>query len=218
MVTSSTDGVRERAATFGLDTLGDAEALELILSRSLDRGARTWAAVLLSRWQTLERVITADVDDLASLIGRPAAIDLQLIQQAAVRVAAGSLRARDVLSSWSALERYLRARLAERTREQVRVLFLDKRNQLLADELSGQGTVDHAPVYPREIVRRALQLDASAIIMVHNHPSGDPTPSTADIEMTKQVVSACNALRIAFHDHVLVAGRDVVSFKALGLL
>jgi DNA repair protein RadC len=125
---------------------------------------------------------------------------------------------RPVISSWSALLAYTKAALAHAPREQFRVLFLDKKNQLIADEVMNEGTVDHAPVYPREVARRALELSASAVILVHNHPSGDPTPSAADIDMTRQVVEAGRALRIAVHDH-LVVGRDgVASFKALGLI
>jgi DNA repair protein RadC len=122
-----------------------------------------------------------------------------------------------VISSWTALLAYVRVALAHEAREQFRVLFLDRKNQLILDEVMNQGTVDHAPVYPREIMRRALELSASAVILVHNHPSGDPTPSPADIDMTKQVVDAGRPLKIQVHDH-LVVGRDgVASFKALGL-
>jgi DNA repair protein RadC len=123
-----------------------------------------------------------------------------------------------VISSWSALLAYVRAALAHEPREQFRVLFLDKKNGLIADEMLGQGTVDHAPVYPREVARRALELSASALILVHNHPSGDPTPSAADIDMTRQIVEAVRALKIAVHDHLVVGAGGVASFKALGLL
>ena len=123
-----------------------------------------------------------------------------------------------MITSWSQLLAYVKLALAHEAREQFRVLFLDKKNQLIADEVQNHGTVDHAPVYPREVMRRALELSASAIILVHNHPSGDPTPSSADVDMTRQVVEAGRALRIAIHDH-LVVGRDgVASFKALGLM
>lgn len=125
---------------------------------------------------------------------------------------------RDLISSWSALLSYAKMVMARETTEQFRVLFLDKKNQLLADEIMGRGTVDHAPVYPREVAKRALELDASAVILLHNHPSGDPSPSQADIDMTRQVTDALKVFRIAMHDH-LVVGRDgVASFKALGLI
>ena len=125
---------------------------------------------------------------------------------------------RPVISSWSALLAYTKTALAHEAREQFRVLFLDKKNQLIADEVLGQGTIDHAPVYPREVVRRALELSAAAVILVHNHPSGDPTPSAADIDMTRQVIEAGRALKIAVHDHLVVGREGVASFKALGLI
>jgi DNA repair protein RadC len=125
---------------------------------------------------------------------------------------------RSIITSWSSLLAYVRIDMAERSTECFRVLFLDKKNGLIEDVVMNEGTVDHAPVYPREVVKRALQLDASAVILVHNHPSGDPTPSAADIDMTRQVIEAGRALKIAVHDH-LVVGRDgVASFKALGLI
>lgn len=127
------------------------------------------------------------------------------------------LRRRTVISSWSALLSYVRIALAHEPREQFRVLFLDRKNQLIADEVMNEGTVDHAPVYPREIVRRSLELSASSVILVHNHPSGDPTPSQADIEMTRQVVEAGRPLRVTVHDHLVVGREGVASFKALGL-
>jgi DNA repair protein RadC len=212
------EGLRERAAQFGLEALNDREALALFLSRSLGRGSHTWAEVLLVRCGNLERVLAADVEDLAQQIGRAAAVDLKLLQDAARRVARGALRKRDLISSWDSLQRYLRVRLAEEGREQFRVLFLDKRNQLIADECLGAGTVDHAPVYPREVIRRALQLDTCAAIFVHNHPSGGTTPSNADVAVTKELVAACTAVKIVVHDHLLVAGQEVISFKTLGLL
>jgi DNA repair protein RadC len=122
-----------------------------------------------------------------------------------------------VISSWSALLAYVKTALAHEAREQFRVLFLDKKNQLIADEVMNRGTVDHAPVYPREVMRRALELSASAVILVHNHPSGDPTPSSADIDMTRQIVEAGRSLRIAVHDHLIAARDGVASLKALGL-
>jgi len=139
------------------------------------------------------------------------------MHETALRIGREPVKKRTVISSWSALLAYVKLALAHESREQFRVLYLDKKNQLIADEVMNKGTVDHAPVYPREVVRRALELSASSLILVHNHPSGDPTPSGADVEMTKQVVEAGRSLRIAVHDH-LVVGRDgVASLKALGL-
>jgi len=212
------DGLRERAARFGLGSLQDEETLALFLSRTLQQGARTWAQVLLAEWGCLSAVLAADTVDVARVVGEPAAIELKLLHEVAVLVAASSLAHRDVISSWDALLRYLRVRLAGRGREEFRVLFLDKRNRLILDEMMGEGTIDHAPVYPREVVRRALQLNASALILVHNHPSGDQNPSRADMRVTDEVISACNSLQIVVHDHVLVAGEAVTSFKAAGLL
>jgi DNA repair protein RadC len=133
-------------------------------------------------------------------------------------VAREPVRKHTVISSWTALLAYVRVALANEPREQFRVLFLDKKNQLIADETMHRGTVDHAPVYPREVMRRALELSASAIILAHNHPSGDPTPSKADIDMTRQIVEAGRSLRIEIHDHLVVGHEGVASFKALGLL
>ena len=129
----------------------------------------------------------------------------------------GEAAKRTVISSWSALLAYARVAMAGAPREQFRVLFLDKKNQLIADEVMNEGTVDHAPVYPREVMRRALEMSASAVILAHNHPSGDPTPSAADVDMTRQVVEAGRALRIAVHDHIVVGREGVASLKALGL-
>jgi DNA repair protein RadC len=177
------------------------------------------AKALLQRFGSLQAALAASVDELRQVkgVGEAAALDLKMLQEASLRVARAQVVRRPVISSWSALLAYVRTALAHEPREQFRVLFLDKKNQLIADEVMNQGTVDHAPVYPREIMRRALELSASAVILVHNHPSGDPTPSSADIEMTRQVVEAGRSLRISVHDH-LVVGRDgVASFKALGL-
>jgi DNA repair protein RadC len=212
------DGLRERASRFGLAALEDVEALELFLARSFSKGARTWAQVLLRRWGSLDRVLCADVADLQEVLGPSAAVDLKLLHEATLRIMAGSIVQRELIPSWSALLAYIRVGLAGRSRERFRVLFLDKRNRLIIDEVMGEGTIDHAPVYPRELVRRALQLDASALILVHNHPSGEPTPSQADISVTAEIVEACRHLRITVHDHLIVAGEEVTSFKALGLI
>lgn len=125
---------------------------------------------------------------------------------------------REPINSWTALCAYLARDVRDIGRERFRVLFLDKRNALIADEVMGWGTIDHAPVYPREVARRALELDASAVILTHNHPSGDPTPSSADIDMTRQLVEALRPLRISVHDHVITGGANIKSFKALGLM
>ncbi len=214
------DRLRERALAGGLSALPDYEILELCLFRSIPRGdVKPLAKQLLARFGSLAGVFGATPEELKTLkgVGEALALDLKLVQEAALRTARAEVARRPVISSWSALIAYVKTALAHEAREQFRVLFLDKKNQLIADEVMNRGTVDHAPVYPREVVRRALELSASAVILVHNHPSGDPTPSAADIDMTRQVVDAGRALRIAVHDH-LIAGRDgVASLKALGL-
>ena len=205
----------------GFDPVPDYELLELILFRTFPRGdVKPLAKRLLSRFGSLAGVFGASVAELCTVrgVGEAAALDLQSVQEAALRIARAPVARRTVISSWSALIAYVRVALAHEAREQYRVRFLDRKNQLIADEVMGQGTVDHAPVYPREVMRRALELSASSIILVHNHPSGDPTPSGADVQMTKQVIEAGKALNVSVHDH-LVVGRDgVASLKGLGLI
>jgi DNA repair protein RadC len=203
----------------GTPSLPDYELLELLLARSVRRGdVKPIAKALLTRFGGLAAVLGATLEELTAIrgVGPSMALDLKLLQEATLRMGAGEVRKRTVISSWTALLAYVRVAMAHEGREQFRVLFLDKKNQLIADQVMNHGTVDHAPVYPREIMRRALELSASAVILVHNHPSGDPTPSSADIDMTRQVVEAGRPLRVTVHDH-LVVGRDgVASFKALG--
>lgn len=176
------------------------------------------ASRLLDHFGGIGRVFGAPVADLARIVGENLAVELGALHAVLVRVLAHPLRRRDVISSWPAVEAYLVARLRALPREAFHVLFLDRKNQLIADERMGEGTVHHAPVYPREVVRRALELSASAVLLAHNHPTGDPNPSSADIAMTRQVVSACRALDIAVHDHVVVGGDQVASLRALGLM
>lgn len=224
------DRLRQRALQAGPQSLPDYELLELILFRSLpQRDVKPLAKALCARFGGAAGALAAPYEDLVqvrsadrggrALSVTPAiALDLKLVHDAARRIGLETLQRREVISSWSALSAYVRTTLAHEPREQFRVLFLDRKNQLIADELMNRGTVDHAPVYPREVVRRALELSASAMILVHNHPSGDPTPSQADIDMTRQVLDAARALRITVHDHLVVGRAGVASFKALGLL
>lgn len=151
-------------------------------------------------------------------IGPAVAVDLKVIASAAQRMARGEISGRELLSSWTQLLEYCRSAMAFEKREQFRILFLDKKNMLIADEVQQVGTVDHTPVYPREVVKRALELSASAIILVHNHPSGDPTPSRADIEMTKQVIDKAKPLGIAVHDHIIIGKNGNASMKGLLLI
>lgn len=204
-------GARVRA--FGAQTLSDAEALELAAAI-----ARSEAEALLTEFGSLPEVLAATAADLERHVSGEAVVRLGLARDLARRINETPFRSRPVISSWTALEAYLRTVMTGVRREAFHVLFLDRKNQLIADEVMGQGTVDHAPVYPREVVRRALERNASALILAHNHPSGDPTPSSADVEMTKQVVQAARALGIAVHDHVVVGGQATASFKALGLI
>ena len=212
--------LRERVENAGFGALHDYETLELYLFRTFPRGdIKPLAKRLLARFGTLSGVLSAPVEDLQRVagVGPAAALDLKLVHELAQRIGLEPLHRRTVISSWSALLAYVRLALAHEPREQFRALFLDKKNQLISDEVMNQGTVDHAPVYPREIARRALELSASAVILVHNHPSGDPTPSQSDIDMTRQVEAACRPLRIAIHDHLVVGRQGVASFKSLGL-
>lgn len=215
------DRLRARFAETGGKGLADYEILELILFRAIpQRDVKPLAKALLARFGDIGRVCAARPDQLTEIKGvsDKVALELNLFQEVATRIAREQVTGRAVISSWSALLDYVRTALQNAPTEQFRVLFLDRKNGLLADEFQAHGTVDHAPVYPREIVKRAIALDASAIILVHNHPSGDPTPSQADIEMTRQVIEIGRPLSIVVHDH-LVVGRDkVASFKQLGLI
>jgi len=213
--------LRDRVEAGGFAPLPDYELLELYLFRSNRRGdTKKIAKALLARFDTLAGVLSAGIADLTAIdgVGPAVALDLKLLHEATVRLARHKVERREVISSWTALVAYVRTALANEAREQFRVLFLDRKNQLIGDEVMGQGTIDHAPVYPREVVRRALELSASSVILVHNHPSGDPTPSSADIDMTRQIVEAARTLRISVHDHLIVGREGVASLKALGLM
>jgi DNA repair protein RadC len=219
--TGHRERLRERALKGGLPALPDYELLELFLFRSIPQGdVKPRAKDLIQRFGSLSAVLAASVEDLCTVkgIGKAVALDLAALHEATLRVSREPVVRRTVISSWSALLAYVKLALANEPREQFRVLFLDKKNQLIADEIQNRGTVDHAPVYPREVMRRALELSASNIILVHNHPSGDPSPSHADIDMTRQVVEAGQSLRIGVHDHLVVGREGVASFKSLGLM
>jgi DNA repair protein RadC len=193
-----------------------------VLAAVLGGGAAAQASGqrLLARFGSLARLFGATVYEIAAVPGvtHEAALALHACQVLHMRTLRDPVAKRPVISSWSALLAYARVAMAGAQREQFRCFFLDKRNSLIADEVMNEGSIDHAPVYPREVVRRALELGASAIILAHNHPSGDPTPSGADIEITRRVVEACKALGIAVHDHIVVGVDGVASFKALGHL
>ncbi|MCQ0990007.1 RadC family protein [Jiella marina] len=215
------DRLRERFVNAGAEALADYELLELILFRSIPRkDVKPIAKALLARFGSLAEVLNAPQRRLTEVPGVKDAVALDLAIVAAVnqRAMRSAVRQREVLSSWSAVLDYCTAVMAHEAREQFRILFLDKKNALIADEVQGTGTVDHTPVYPREVVRRALELNATALILVHNHPSGDPTPSRADIEMTKTIISTAKPLGIVVHDHVIVGKNGHASLKGLRLI
>lgn len=218
-------GHRERLRTrfreAGTDALSDYEMLELLLFRALPRrDVKPLAKQLIAKFGSFAEAVSAPAARLAEVkgLGDAAITELKIVQAAASRLAKGALRKRPVLSSWSTVLDYCRTAMAFAEREQLRVLFLDKRNQLIADEVQQTGTVDHTPVYPREVVKRALELSATAVIIVHNHPSGDPTPSHADIQMTKSIVEIAKPLGISVHDHIIVGKEGHASLKGLKLI
>ena len=213
--------LRERFRDAGADALSDYELLEMVLFRALPRrDVKPLAKSLIGRFGSFAEVVHAPDARLREIsgLGEAAIIEIKLIAASASRVAKGQLKQRTMLSSWAAVIDYCRTSMAFADKEQFRILFLDKRNQLIADEVQQVGTVDHTPVYPREVVKRALELSATAIIMVHNHPSGDPTPSTADIQMTKTIIGIASPLGISVHDHIIVGKNGHASLKGLRLM
>jgi len=205
----------------GVKALHDYELLELYLFNSIPRrDVKPIAKRLIERFGSFSEVITAPIAHLVSVdgVGHKTAVDLKVVQAAALKLGEENLLGRDVLSSWTALMDYCRATLQYEDREQFRVLFLDKKNRLISDEVLAQGTVDRAPVYPREVIKKVLELESSAMILVHNHPSGDPTPSQSDIDMTRTLITATQAINVVIHDHVIVGRNDIVSLKTLGLM
>jgi DNA repair protein RadC len=215
------DRLRQRFLDGGDEALPDYEFLELLLFRALPRrDVKPIAKELIRRFGSFAEAVNAPPARLAEVpgVGPSVIADFAVIRAAARRISKGSLAKRPVLSSWSAVLDYCRTAMAFEPIEQFRVLFLDKKNALVADEVQQTGTVDHTPVYPREIVKRALELSASAVILVHNHPSGDPTPSKADVAMTKQIVEIAKPLGIEVHDHVVIGREGHASFRALRLM
>jgi len=213
--------LRQRFMKNGATALADYELLELVLFPALPRrDTKPLAKALLKRFGSYAEVISAEVADLKSVngIGEAAVIALKTVQAAAHRLAHDEIIDRPVLASWGKLLKYCKATMAYEKSERFRILFLNKKNVLIADEVQQKGTVDHTPVYPREVVKRALELGATALIMVHNHPSGDSNPSRADIEMTKQVFDAADKLGILLHDHLIISKSGHNSFKTMGLL
>lgn len=213
--------LRQRFMDGGAQAMPDYEMLELVLFRAIPRqDVKPLARLLLDRFGDFNRVLSAPEHRLKEIkgVGDTVICELKIVEAAAQRLARSKVMQRHVVSGWDALLDYCHTTMAHRETEQFRVLYLDRKNVLIADEEQAQGTVDHVPVYPREVVKRALELNASAIILVHNHPSGDPTPSGADIDMTRQIDEAAQALGLTLHDHLIIGKSQELSFRADGYL
>jgi DNA repair protein RadC len=215
------DRLRAHFTEVGGDPLPDYELLELILFRSIPRrDVKPIAKDIIKRFGSFAEALAAPPQRLMEVegVGESVATDLKIVAAAARRLTRGAVAKRPVLSSWNAVLDHCRTAMAFADREQFRLLFLDKRNALIADEVQQSGTVDHTPVYPREVIRRALELSATAIVLVHNHPSGDPTPSRADIDMTRLIIETAKPLGIAVHDHIIIGRQSHASMKGLALI
>jgi DNA repair protein RadC len=218
-------GHRERLRTrfreAGPNALSDYELLELLLFRALPRrDVKALAKTLLGKFGSFAEVIAAPEARLLEVkgLGDAAITELKVVHAAANRMLRDQVTQRPILSSWDTVLDYCRSTMAFADKEQFRILFLDKRNHLIADEVQQVGTVDHTPVYPREVMKRALELSATAIILVHNHPSGDPAPSRADVQMTQSIIDVAGPLGISVHDHIIVGKHGTASLKALKLI
>lgn len=219
--TGHRERLRQRFEIGGADAMPDYELLELLLFRAIPRReTKDLAKRLLARFGSFAEVINAPPERIKEVkgAGQAVASELALIRAAALRLKREEVVRRPALSSTSEVIAYVRAAQAFESRELFRILFLDKKNKIIADEVQGKGTVDHTPVYVREVIKRALEVGATAMILVHNHPSGDPTPSRADIDMTKLIVEAAKPFNIQVHDHIIVGREGTASFRALRLL
>ncbi|WP_386176208.1 DNA repair protein RadC [Sulfitobacter sp. R86518] len=213
--------LRARFMQGGAAAIPDYELLELVLFRAIPRrDVKPLARALMDRFGDFNRVITAPEPRLRDIsgVGDAVIVELKVIEAAAHRMARSRVMRQHVLSGWDALLDYCHTTMAHRETEQFRVIYLDRKNVVIGDEEQGKGTVDHVPVYPREVAKRALELNASALILVHNHPSGDPTPSQADIDMTQQIFAACSALGLTLHDHLIIGKSRELSFRSKGYL
>ncbi len=213
--------LRARFMQGGAAAIPDYELLELVLFRAIPRrDVKPLARALMDRFGDFNRVITAPEPRLRDIsgVGDAVIVELKVIEAAAHRMARSRVMRQHVLSGWDALLDYCHTTMAHRETEQFRVIYLDRKNVVIGDEEQGKGTVDHVPVYPREVAKRALELNASALILVHNHPSGDPTPSQADIDMTQQIFAACSALGMTLHDHLIIGKSRELSFRSEGYL
>ncbi len=214
------DRLRERFVKVGVEGLADYEILELLLFMALPRrDVKPLAKNLIKNFGTLPNVFHASIPDLVAFgLSENTAIAIKTVEAAALYLMKHDILNKPVLNNWTRLMDYVQASMAHEQRENFRLLFLNKKNELIADEVQQSGTVDHTPAYPREIVKRALELNATAIILVHNHPSGDSTPSRADIDMTQAIIAAATPLNITIHDHLVVAKTGVTSMKSAGLM
>ena len=213
--------LRERFMKAGGAALADYELLELILFRAIPRqDVKPLAKRLLETFGDFNRTISAPTSRLTAVQGVGSAVvqELKIVEATAHRLGQAKILGQNAITSWAALMDYCKTTMAHRETEQFRILFLDRKNILIADEEQAKGTVDHVPVYPREVAKRALELNASALILVHNHPSGDPTPSQADISMTQNILTAVESLSITLHDHIIIGKETDLSFKSEGLL
>jgi DNA repair protein RadC len=212
--------LRQRLIAAGAESLPDFELLELVLLASNPQGdVEPLVAALLDRFGSLAEVLGAETEELAAAgLGIPAIAGVKFVREVALRFIRGEFRDRPVVGSWDKLIDFCTARIAYSTVEEFHILFLDRKNALIRDERQQRGTVDHTPVYTREVIKRALELGASALILVHNHPSGDPTPSPADIAVTKDIIKAGTPLGIAVHDHLIIGRGDYASMRDLSLL
>ncbi len=219
--TGHRDRLRDRFLEAGDTAVSDYELLELILFRSIPRrDVKPLAKALIAKFGSFAEVLGAKRSRLLEIggVGDNTASDLKIVEAAGRRLARGAVAKRTPLSSWKDVIEYCRAAMAFAEREEFRILFLDKRNCLIADEVQGSGTVDHTPVYPREVVRRALEVSATAVILVHNHPSGDPSPSTADVKMTLDIIAMAQPLGVSVHDHIIVGRQGHASLRGLKLI
>ena len=213
--------LRARLREAGAGALADYELLELILFRAIPRiDVKPLAKTLIARFGSFADAIAAEPRRLAEVEGmRAGAItEFKIVEAAAQRFAKGAVKKRLPMGSWSEVVDYCRTSMAFEKREIFRILFLDKKNGLIADEVQGSGTVDHTPVYPREVIRRALELSATAIVLVHNHPSGDPSPSTQDVKMTLEIMAVAKPLGVTVHDHIIVGRDGHASLRGMGLI
>jgi DNA repair protein RadC len=213
--------IRQRVMKGDGSHLDDYEVFEILLCAFIPRvDVRPLAQELIKRFGTVSAALAAPPERLMEVpgIGETTVAYIRATNLLLQRAAGDEVKDRPVISNWAALLNYVSVKIRHERTEQARVLYLDRKNKLIADEKAGQGTVDHAPIYPREIARRALELSASAVILVHNHPSGDPTPSRADVDLTRDIERALSPFEIKIHDHLVVGAKETVSMKAKGLI